>query len=122
MRKYGVVFGWGFLVWLVPFVFAVALQPVKENHRLLFESIMPVVVCVTATVAAYSHLRGRPDALKAGIRAGVIWMLVSIVIDLMMFSGGPKKMPIGEYFADIGITYLIIPVVCVGMGMMGWRS
>ena len=37
------------VVWLVPFVAAVALEPVKENNRLLFESIMPVVVCIAAT-------------------------------------------------------------------------
>jgi hypothetical protein len=119
MKRFAAVMGWGFLVWLVPFVAAVALQPVKEKNRLLFESIMPVVVCIAATAAAYFHLRGRANVMRAAIVAGVVWLVISIVIDLMMFSGGPKKMGIGEYFGDIGVAYLIVPVVCLGMGMMG---
>jgi hypothetical protein len=118
MKKFSAVVGWGFLVWLVPFVVAVAIQPVKERNRLLFESIMPVVVCISATAAGYFYLRGRGDVTRAAITAGVVWLVISIVIDLMMFSGGPKKMGMGEYFADIGIAYLVIPVICIGMGAM----
>jgi peptidoglycan/LPS O-acetylase OafA/YrhL len=119
MKKFGAVITWGFLVWLIPFVVAVALQPVKEDQRLLFESIMPVALSVVVTTAAYLHLRNRPDPMRASIRAGLIWLAISILIDLLMFSGGPKKIPIPEYFADIGLTYLMIPVICVGMAAMG---
>ncbi len=33
-----------------------------------------------------------------------------------MFSRGPMAMPFVEYMEDIGLTYLIYPVVTIGMG------
>jgi hypothetical protein len=44
--------------------------------------------------------------------------LISIVIDLFMFMWGPMKMSIGDYMADIGLTYLIIPAITVGAGFL----
>ena len=40
----------------------------------------------------------------------------------MMLFGGPMLMTFGEYLSDIGITYLIIPVVTMGIGMAQSRG
>ena len=47
---------------------------------------------------------------------GILWLLLSILIDapLMLF-GGPMKMSISAYMADIGVTYLCIPVITWGL-------
>jgi hypothetical protein len=56
--------GYGFLVWLIPFVVASIIIPTRLEWRELFESIMAVTLTTTVTVLAYDHLRrlGTADA------------------------------------------------------------
>jgi hypothetical protein len=49
-----------------------------------------------------------------GLKLGLIWLVISLIIDLGMFMQGPMKMPLVDYIADIGFTYLIIPIITVG--------
>lgn len=37
---------YGFLIWLIPFIVAFVIFPLRESARPLFESIMPVAVTV----------------------------------------------------------------------------
>jgi hypothetical protein len=44
-------------------------------------------------------------------------LMLSIIIDLLLFSPpSPMQMSFINYMMDIGITYLIIPVITVGFG------
>lgn len=108
----------GLLVWLVPFVVAFIIFPLRESSRPLFESIMPVAVAsVTVALAVrYMRLVAR-DHLREGAVIGALWFVMCVLIDapLMLF-GGPMAMSIGEYMGDIGLTYVIIPVITVGIG------
>ncbi len=109
----------GLLIWLVPFVVAVVIFPLRESARPLFESIMPVTVTAICVVCAVLYLQQcQGGYVRAGVRAGLLWFAMSILIDapLMLFAG-PMKMTIGEYFADIGLTYLIIPLITVGISV-----
>ena len=36
--------------------------------------------------------------------------------------GGPMLMTVGEYLADIGATYVMIPVITIGLGQVLERS
>ena len=36
----------------------------------------------------------------------------------LLFSEGPMKMPFADYIKDIGLTYLIIPMVTLGFGYL----
>jgi len=47
---------------------------------------------------------------------GVVWLIISIVIDLTMFMQGPMKMGFADYLMDIGLTYFIIPTITIGFG------
>jgi len=108
----------GFLVWLVPFVVAFLIFPLRESSRPLFESIMPVAVTGATVAFGLAYLRrARRGFLREGALLGLVWLAISLVLDapLMLF-GGPMQMTPSEYVADIGITYLIIPLITVGMG------
>lgn len=108
----------GFFIWLIPFAVAFMIFPLRESARPLFESIMPVVVTLAAVTFGVLYLkRVNQNWLREGALVGLIWLGISVLIDapLMLF-GGPMKMTIGEYVADIGLTYLIIPAVTVGIG------
>ena len=114
----------GFLVWLVPFVVAFLIFPLRESSRPLFESIMPVAIAVVTVVFAVTYLRRtKQAALREGALLGLVWFVISVAIDapLMLF-GGPMEMTVAQYAADIGITYLMIPVITVGIGAAAARG
>jgi hypothetical protein len=119
MKSLKLVFIYGFLNWLIPFAVALLMFSIRQNDRPLFESIMPVVV--TFSVAVFSILYFKKvDArfLQEGILLGAIWFFMDVVIDVLMFSSGPMKMGMLDYFKDIGLTYVIIPIVTVASGFL----
>lgn len=117
MRSWRRTLGSGVLAWLAPFVVAFLVFPFHESNRPLFESVMAVAVTGTAVVLGLNYLkRFEGGSVREGILLGFIWLLMCIAIDapLMLF-GGPMQMSLGAYMADIGLTYLIFPVVTWGL-------
>jgi hypothetical protein len=109
----------GFLVWLIPFVVAFSIFQVRNSDRPLFESIMPVVISVCVVLFSVLYFKKQKGKyLKDGIVIGFVWLAISIAIDLLMFMQGPMKMDFVDYVKDIGITYLMIPIITIGMGYL----
>lgn len=112
-----VLFGTG--VWLLPFALGIVIFPLQESSPALFDSIMAVAVSVAAVGFGLLYLRrAKSDLRSAAIRAGIFWLLIVLVIDVPLFTLG-FDMPLKEYVADIGVTYLIIPVTLYGLGVIG---
>jgi hypothetical protein len=110
---------YGFVLWLIPFAAAMVLFQVRNNQRPLFESIMPVVLAICATILADLYWRKvEVHFVREGILLGVVWLVISIVLDLLMFMWGPMRMSLANYMMDIGITYLIYPAITIGMGYL----
>ncbi len=109
----------GFLVWLSAFVVAFIVFPLRESSRPLFESIMPVVVASATASFAVLYFRGvRGRFVKEAAILGLVWLAINLAVDApLILLGGPMKMTLGEYLADIGLTYLIIPAVTIGIGL-----
>jgi hypothetical protein len=112
----------GLVVWLAPFVVACAIFSWKSSWRSLFESIMAVTLAVAVVICAVRYFRktGALTVREAG-RLGVLWLAISVLIDLPLMLSPPMSMPLGEYAADIGLTYLMIPVITVGMARASTR-
>ena len=119
MRSWAKAVGFGFMVWLVPFVVAVLIFPLHEPSRALFESIMAVTVTATAVLFGLLYMKQVAAAFVGeSLRLGILWLIIAIVIDApLMLLGGPMKMSLAQYMADIGVTYLCIPVVTWGIGV-----
>lgn len=81
---------------------------------------MPLVITICVVVFLILYLRKvKADFLKEGILLGLIWFVISLVLDLLMFMPeSPMKMSFADYMMDIGLTYLLIPAVCVGFGYL----
>lgn len=112
--------GFGFLIWLIPFLVAFLIFPLRDANRPLFESVMPVVVsiCVVFFAVLYFNKLDR-RFIKEGILVGIVWFVISLAIDLLMFMPeSPMQMSFTDYMADIGLTYLIMPTVTVGFGYL----
>jgi hypothetical protein len=113
--KYALIFG--FFIWLIPFIVSVLIFPFKATDQTLFETIMPVTLTFCVAIFFILYLMGvKKGYLKEGIIVGFIWLIMSIAIDLLMFIEGPMKMPPDRYMIDIGLTYLIYPIVTTSMG------
>jgi hypothetical protein len=115
---------YGVTVWLVPFVVAFLIFPLRESNRPLFESIMPVAIALVVVVLAVSQVRraGRAS-VRDGVLLGVLWLVISTAIDApLMLLGGPMRMTIGQYVADIGVTYLMIPIITTGIATAAARG
>lgn len=120
MKNVGKIVLYGFLLWLIPFLVSFPIFTLRESNRALFESIMPVAVTIAVVVLAIMYIRKRETfSAGDGLQIGIIWFIICILIDLPLFIfGGPMKMSLGQYMADIGLTYVIIPTVTVGYGYL----
>lgn len=107
----------GFLIWVIAFLVAFAIFPLRENARPLFESIMPVILSVVAVFFGLRYFRGVETAfVREGVLLGILWLAVNVVIDLPLMLTGPIAMSPSEYVGDIGLTYVILPVITSGLG------
>ena len=81
---------YGFLVWLVPFVISFLMFPLKSSNRVLWESIMPVVISISAVLFSVLYFRRlQANFLKEAVLVGIIWLAISIILDLCLFMKGP---------------------------------
>lgn len=119
MRKYVKwILGFGFLIWVIPFILSFPIVGLRETNRPLFESIMPVVL--TLVVLMFSNLFFKKvdrDYFKEGLYAGGVWFMISIGIDLILFlPDSPMQMSFSSYMMDIGLTYVIIIMIPIAIG------
>lgn len=81
---------YGVAVWLIPFVVASLIFPLRASNRPLFESIMPVAVAGGVVIFAVRYFRSVTAGFVAeGLRLGLLWLAISIAIDapLMLLVG-----------------------------------
>lgn len=118
MIAWGRTIGLGFLAWLIPFIVAFLAFPLREAARPVFESVMAVTVAGTAVGLGLVYFRRTRDArAHQGLVVGLAWFAICVLIDApLMLLGGPMLMSPGEYLGDIGLTYVMIPLVTWGLG------
>jgi hypothetical protein len=119
MKKYSKLLLYGFLIWLIPFLVSVLIFPLHQTQRPLFESIMPVVIVACVVFFSVLYFRRATSGFqREGARLGAAWLAISLFIDLPLFMVGTMKMPLADYLKDIGLTYLIIPIITFGFGYL----
>lgn len=120
MSRYLKILAFGFLTWLIPFIVSFAVFPLRASQRAFFETIMAVAVTAVAVFFSVLYLR-RASApfLREGVLIGCAWFIINLLIDLPLFMlDSPMQMAFADYMMDIGLTYLIYPVVSVGCGYL----
>jgi hypothetical protein len=107
--------GLGFLSWLLPFLFAFPLFPLKQANQPLFDTVMSLAVIAAAALLGKRYFRGvdRP-AIGEALMLGVVWLAINLVCDYPMFSYGPMKMSMAQYYSEIGAGYLLYPAFFAG--------
>jgi len=105
----------GFLSWLVPFLFAFPVFPLKRVSPALFDTVMSLAVVATAAWLGrkYFQRNGGPRVGEA-VLLGLVWLAINLVMDYPMFSYGPMKMTAAQYYSEIGAGYLLYPAFLGG--------
>ncbi|WP_319508991.1 hypothetical protein [uncultured Methanolobus sp.] len=120
MNKYLKMVLFGLIVWLVPFIVSFAFVDRQGNFTIdeaFFKSIMVVTGAFVGVVLVVRYFRGaETDYVNEGILLGVIWLILNLALDLIMVYGGFFQMTVTQYFADIGMRYLVMPIYTIGMG------
>jgi len=124
MNKYLRIILFGFLTWLVPFAVSFFVFPFRISNRGFFETVMAVTVTAVAVAFTLLYLRQvKHGFLGESVVIGVAWFVINIAIDLLLFlPPSPMQMPFGDYMLDIGLTYLIYPIVTIGFGYWSERK
>lgn len=113
----------GLLVWVVPFAVAFCIFALKATWRSLFESIMPVTLALVTSASALFYFRRVPQpAWREGLLLGLIWLAISVAIDLPLMLSPPISMRLEEYAADVGLTYLMIPMITASIAVAASRT
>ncbi len=110
----------GIAVWAVPFAGGMAIFPIVPPETALFDTLMSVAMAFSASLFGYLHLRrSAAPGLDEGLFAGTIWMLMALALDIPFFILGPEQMRMtpGDYMADIGFTYVMIPIITGTIGL-----
>ncbi|MBP2029897.1 hypothetical protein J2755_000831 [Methanohalophilus levihalophilus] len=120
MNKYAKMALFGFILWVIPFFSGFPFVDSSGNFlidEIFFKTIMILVGGFTGVILAVAYFKDiRTDYVKDGILLGVIWLVISLGLDLVMMSAGFFPMTVAEYFAEIGLRYLIMPMYTIGMG------
>jgi hypothetical protein len=108
---------YGLISWAVPFLAAFLFfnpQGQLVVAQPLFKSIMVVVGGAVGVGLFYLlYRRHGPNAIT-GLAVGIYWLILNWVLDiaiLLPMSG--QNLP--DYFADIGLRYLLLPMITWGM-------
>ncbi|MFZ4545067.1 MAG: hypothetical protein ACOYOA_13515 [Saprospiraceae bacterium] len=112
MKHAGKIVLYGFLLWLTVFIISFLIFPLKESNPPFFETL--ISISLTASAIFYGHIYFKKEVLttKKCVSTGLFWAMINIVIDLPLFLlDSPMKMAFTDYLTDIGLTYMIIPLV-----------
>ena len=110
---------YGFLAWLIPFVVAFFFYS-KEGGLVidifLFKSIMIVVGAISGAFLLISYFKNtHANYLYEGIIVGLTWLGINILLDLVVLVP-MSGMSIADYFTQIGLRYLVMPVMSIMVG------
>ena len=110
----------GVLIWIIPFVISFAFYDSAGKLTTsydLFKSTMRIVSSLIGCYFLYRHfLPIREQFMKEGIVAGLVWLVINLILDVVVLVP-MAKMEMNDYFVAIGLGYLQIPIICF---MAGW--
>jgi hypothetical protein len=105
---------YGALLWVTVFVGSFLIFPLKQSNPIYFETFITIILCSATVMYGHIFFRTGDLSFSRALRVGLIWAVVNLLIDLPLFSFGPMKKTPGDYAMDIGLTYLVIPIILTG--------
>ncbi|OGI07506.1 MAG: hypothetical protein A2Y40_07310 [Candidatus Margulisbacteria bacterium GWF2_35_9] len=121
MRKYITVAWYGIISWAIPFIVSFAFFDMKTKaltiDEMYFKSIMIVLGGLVGCLLLIRFFHLIEDFyIKEGFIAGIIMMSINLLLDVIILLP-MSKMPFILYYQQIGMRYLLIPIIATTMGM-----
>ena len=114
----------GLLSWAIPFVVSFAFVDRTGQWLIpypLFKSIMVVAFGGIGTWFLVLAFRRVAPTWRTGLALGLYWLAINLVLDLIVLLP-LTGMTIVGYFHDIGLRYLLIPIIATAMGAVAERA
>lgn len=105
---------YGVYMWAALIITSLILRVYETGDSPLFESLKFVVLASVAVCLVVQYVRKvkKPSALE-GLLVGGSWLVVTVVLDLVLFALGLFNLSLGDYFSDVVTSYLIMPIVAM---------
>ena len=110
----------GIASWLLPFALSFLFFDQAGQltvPRTLFKSLMVVAgggIGVVLLVFAFKRVE---TSMKSGLVIGCYWLALNLILDLLVLVP-MSGMGLTEYFYDIGLRYLLLPIIAAAMGVV----
>ena len=114
----------GFTSWLVPFVGSFLFYDRTGQLLIpqpLFKSLMVVIFGGIGTALLVVAFRQIVPSIQSGFLLGCYWLAINLILDLVVLVP-LVGMPVVTYFYDIGLRYLLLPIVSLAIGMVAQRA
>ncbi|MCK4327077.1 MAG: hypothetical protein KAW41_01225 [Candidatus Diapherotrites archaeon] len=119
-NKYANIVLYGLVLWLVPFLVGFLFVDASGNFLIpqtFFKTIMVVAGLLVGVILAVKYFRTvKKNFVNEGLLLGATWLVISLAIDLVLVYAGFFPMTVAQYFTDIGLRYLAMPIYTIGMG------
>jgi len=115
----------GFLTWLIPFLASLPFYSPTGTllvGPMLFDSVMVVVGSLTAAVLMIWFFQVvHAGYTREAVITGVVWFIMNWILDLLVLVG-LLGMPLSEYIPNVGLGYLMIPIIVIAAGIIAERA
>lgn len=112
---------YGFLVWLIPFIAAVPFYTPEGEPLIdifLFKTIMILVGALAGVGLLVRYFKTvTENYLRESVRIGGLWLVMNWALDFAVLLQ-LNPMSLSAYFGEIGLRYLTIPIISIGMGYL----
>ncbi|MDD1668413.1 MAG: hypothetical protein LUO97_01290 [Methanomicrobiales archaeon] len=110
----------GILAWLIPFLVSVPLypqgQPIYDLQ--VTKSVLIVVGALVGAALALWYFRNIGKAFaREGAILGIAWFLINSALDIIVLVYILQGMDPATWAGQIGIRYLLMPIMTTAMGM-----
>jgi hypothetical protein len=112
---------YGFLAWLVPFAISFLFyspQGELATDIFFFKTIMILVGSITAAALIVKYFKDvKKRFVTEALVIGLAWFAISIILDLVILLP-MSGMSISDYFTQIGLRYLAMPIMSLTVGFV----
>ncbi len=122
MNKYLKMIGFGLLTWLIPFIasflfFDASTQKLTIDET-FFKSIMIVLSCLVGVILLLKYFADvKEKYLQEALQISAVWLFINWLLDFVILLP-MSKMDASTYFMQIGMRYLMVPIIAFGMAKM----
>jgi hypothetical protein len=110
---------YAFMGWLIPFIAASVMYPLRAQGHPLFETVMPLSMALCGVFFSLLYLGAIGEAFaREGVILGVLCFLVGAGLELIFSVLQTSPRSLAGFLTDRGLIYLMYPIVIVGTGLI----